>query len=88
MTMDITDIGADFYLSLNEGAGEPRACWRKGRLRGPNRDDWMRSNRQLLDSLMGWVAKISITSCWPLGIRGSHCFLYLSGPHTFMVSIT
>jgi hypothetical protein len=41
LTMDIRDISADFYLRLNEGAGEPRACWRKARLRDPYRDDWM-----------------------------------------------
>jgi hypothetical protein len=26
---------------MNEGAGEPRACWCKGRLRDASRDDWM-----------------------------------------------
>jgi hypothetical protein len=41
MSMDIRDISADFYLCLNEGAGEPRACWCKGRLRDSYRDDWM-----------------------------------------------
>jgi hypothetical protein len=39
--IDIRDISADFYLRLNEGAGEPRACWRRQRLRDVGRDDWM-----------------------------------------------
>jgi hypothetical protein len=39
--MDIHNISADFYLRLNEGAGEPRACWCRGRLRDSCRDDWM-----------------------------------------------
>jgi hypothetical protein len=39
--MDIRDPGADFYLCLNEGAGEPRACWIKGQRRYGDRDDCM-----------------------------------------------
>jgi hypothetical protein len=39
--MDIRDISADFFLRLNEGTGEPRACWCKRRLRDKARDDWM-----------------------------------------------
>jgi hypothetical protein len=39
--MDISDVNADFYLCLNEGAGEPRACWCKGRMRDARRNDWM-----------------------------------------------
>jgi hypothetical protein len=39
--LDIRDIEADFYLRLDEGEGEPRACWYKGRLRDGHRDDWM-----------------------------------------------
>ncbi len=41
MTMDIRNIGADFYLRLDEGEGAPRACWFKKRLRDAVRDDWM-----------------------------------------------
>jgi len=41
MTRDIRDLSADFYLRLNEGAGEPRACWRKGWVRYAGRDDLM-----------------------------------------------
>lgn len=41
MTLDIRNISADFYLRLNEGEGEPRACWFKRRLRDTGRDDWM-----------------------------------------------
>jgi hypothetical protein len=41
MALDIRNIDADFYLRLNEGMGEPRACWRKARLRDMGRDDWM-----------------------------------------------
>jgi hypothetical protein len=32
-TMNSRDVGADSYLCLNEGAGEPRACWIKARRR-------------------------------------------------------
>jgi hypothetical protein len=39
--MDIRDLKADFYMCLNEGTGEPRACWFKSRLRDPERDDCM-----------------------------------------------
>lgn len=39
--MEIRDLDADFYLCLNEGAGEPRACWIKGRRRYGDRDDCM-----------------------------------------------
>jgi len=39
--MDIRDLGADFYIRLKEGTGEPRACWCKKRLRDARRDDWM-----------------------------------------------
>ena len=39
--MDIHDVDADFYLCLNEGTGEPRACWIKGRRRYGDRDDYM-----------------------------------------------
>lgn len=41
MTLDIRDISAEFYLRLEEGEGEPRACWCKRRLRDARRDDWM-----------------------------------------------
>jgi len=37
--MDIRDVGADFYLCLNEGTGEARACWFKGRLHDTGRGD-------------------------------------------------
>ena len=39
--MDIRDVDADFYLCLNEGTGEPQACWIKGRRRYGDRDDCM-----------------------------------------------
>jgi hypothetical protein len=39
--MDIRDLDADFYLCLNEGAGEPRACWIKGRRRYGDRQECM-----------------------------------------------
>lgn len=41
MAIDISDVGADFFLRLREGEGEPRACWFKRRLRDKFRDDWM-----------------------------------------------
>ncbi len=34
-------MSTDFYLRLREGTDEPRACWRKRRLRGESRTDWM-----------------------------------------------
>ena len=40
--MDISDVDADFYLCMAEGAGEPRACWIKARVPDPahpERDD-------------------------------------------------
>jgi hypothetical protein len=40
-TVDIRDLDAAFYLCLNEGAGEPKACWIKGRRRYADRDDCM-----------------------------------------------
>jgi hypothetical protein len=47
---------------------------------------WLLSNRRSSDSLMGWVARISIISCWPPGIRARGCFPYLSGPHLSILS--
>ncbi|MGA3126836.1 MAG: hypothetical protein ABSD13_08960 [Candidatus Korobacteraceae bacterium] len=41
MTLDIRDLSADFYLRLNEGEGEPRACYCKRRVHVAGRDDWM-----------------------------------------------
>jgi hypothetical protein len=35
------NLDADFYLCLDEGSGEPRACWFKSRLRDAGRDDCM-----------------------------------------------